>query len=410
MLARLDPVFRRWTGSRAATVVDHLVSSGSNWIVLALAARSMEPSAFGAFAGAQAAILVLMGCTRGLFFEPLLLQRGVSAPQHARRRVLRIAATAAAVSVASGLLLLLVSGHAWWAVVVALAGLIVGQDGCRYVAFADGRPRVALALDSIWMIVSPVLLVILANRPGTLDASQAALAWVAAGAVSAMVGVAWAGRSLSSADQGSARTPRLRQGLSFTLDFLLTGGLGQLSVLLIGLVASARLMGSARLALASLGALTVMRRGDLTHLLATTKIGPLQRRGVSRQARSAAVRVLPAALAASVAMVALHPLLIGRRDPDLAVIFAMGTIAVSLNIGANRLIIALRASDRDWHVTHAQLLSAPAVAGLPIIGAAAWGGLGFGLGVVLGTGIAFAALRAALNRAPGAARGAHVAP
>lgn len=150
----------RRTLSRAAAFVDQVLSGLSNFLALALIARSATPEDFGRFAVAYALFVALVSLARRLWGTRIAMT-GSPAEAVDRSRGL-LAATLYAFPVAACVLVLpslaltgLEAGYSVAVLAVALP-LVVAQDLCRYTAVACGRPLVAAASDGLWVVVVAV--------------------------------------------------------------------------------------------------------------------------------------------------------------------------------------------------------------------------------------------------------------
>lgn len=186
---------------KAAVLADQVVSSGSNFVVLALVARGTGPDGYAVFAGAMAVWLLLLALTRAAITEPMVLRAPTEPGAYAAgwRHALRAAAVGSpsALAVAGILHLAGAPGDA----VGAAAGLAVAapclllQDLTRW-RFLSARDGVgALRSDSVFAVVEIVLLVVLlATDRLTVGAAMAAIgvgAGVAAALDARRLGLSW---------------------------------------------------------------------------------------------------------------------------------------------------------------------------------------------------------------------------
>jgi O-antigen/teichoic acid export membrane protein len=135
---------------------DQVLSGASNFLTVALVARSTSPHGFGQFALAYAVLLVLVTLVRGVWGTPIALAGSPLGSINEARRYLSAAMVAAPIMlllVAGPTLLLTQADHWPVTVVVAVAAPIVcGQDLCRFAAVSADRPAVAVVSDSIWLV------------------------------------------------------------------------------------------------------------------------------------------------------------------------------------------------------------------------------------------------------------------
>lgn len=180
-------------GSRAAwTFTDQALSSLTNAALTILVGRSVDATAFGAFAVAFLIFTFTIGVSRTTITDPLMIRFSASpaeprteATSRATAMALILGLVVGICSMAIGLLIGLdhVLGQAICAVGFALPGLLL-QDAWRYAFFADGRPRRAALNDLVWAIIQfSGIFWLLSTDHGsvfTLILVWGASAWVAA--------------------------------------------------------------------------------------------------------------------------------------------------------------------------------------------------------------------------------------
>ncbi|HEX2896092.1 MAG TPA: oligosaccharide flippase family protein [Marmoricola sp.] len=152
-------------GRRLSTItIDQGIAGASNVLIAVLAARLLGPSSFGLFGICFLVYVTAQGISRALVGEPLLVH-----PEEAESRGEDIAATAVLVGlVLGGLTLVAGLGASLW--IRPLAGglialalflpLLVLQDIGRYRAFAVQRPGFAVVLDTLWLVLLLVAVVV----------------------------------------------------------------------------------------------------------------------------------------------------------------------------------------------------------------------------------------------------------
>jgi len=174
-------------------VADQALSSITNFALGVVAARSLSPAAFGAYAIAFATYLVALNASRALGAEPFLVRyAGVAEPRW-RRGATR--ATGAAMSVglifgaaclAAGLVAQGPLRGALHGLGIVLPGLLL-QDAWRYVFIAARRGRDALLNDLVWAVVMiPLVAVVIAGEPST---TTVLLAWGGGAAAAGLFGI-----------------------------------------------------------------------------------------------------------------------------------------------------------------------------------------------------------------------------
>ncbi len=226
--------------SRYVTIADQIVSSLSNFALLALVANVVTPEDFGRFSLGYVILLFFLGFQRALVGEVLLVRFSGSA---ARPPGVDSAAVGVSlgVGVVSALTIAVVGAVMGGDVIVwgslALAGPIVFvQDMARYVLISRQRSGHALASDVLWLVLSVPVMAIVAATDGA--ASTIVVIWVVgavlAGALALWLarlsprpvsGVRWLVRNRDIAIRFSAEYSSLN--LSNTVVwFLLTGPIG----------------------------------------------------------------------------------------------------------------------------------------------------------------------------------------
>jgi hypothetical protein len=261
--ARLDGASGRLSG----TVGDQILSSVTNFALGVVAARSLGPTNFGAFSIAYATYIVVLGISRSMNTDPLMVRYSASSP--AEWRVATTAATGSAITtgVATGASMVAIgvvrggtTGTALIAMGVMMPGLML-QDAWRMSFFTIGRPTRALVNDLVWVIVMGTGLA-LAYVSGHESLSVLTLTWGGAATVAAIVGF----------PQARTGMPRLNPlpwwkahrdlGPRFLAEFGAAGALIQLTYFAIGAFAGLRALGSLRAALLVLGPFTVLMQGS----------------------------------------------------------------------------------------------------------------------------------------------------
>ena len=177
------------------TVGDQALSSATNFALGLVLVRSVPTESFGIFTLTFASYLVMLGITRAITSEPLLIRfanvdKGLQAD--AARSVtgvgLVVGAFGALVFISGSLIFM--QGTPQWAFVIlglSLPGLLL-QDTWRYVFFTQGRPFQAFLNDLIWA-VGLLLLLVLEIVLDVISTPTALLAWGAAGGVAGAFGL-----------------------------------------------------------------------------------------------------------------------------------------------------------------------------------------------------------------------------
>lgn len=181
-------------GRLAVMTVDQVISGASNVLIAILAARLLSAADFGLFGIVFLVYVILIGVTRALVSDPLLVH-----PVESRSR--------AGEAIGTGILLTLPLaiglaaaglGIRMWdpslgdALIVLAACLpfLVMQDVGRYLGFATQRATRAVILDTVWLLAMFALVGVLLTRHGRTLASFIA-AWGGSGAVAGVLLFAW---------------------------------------------------------------------------------------------------------------------------------------------------------------------------------------------------------------------------
>ena len=181
-------------GRLAVMTVDQMISGASNVLIAVLAARALTAAEFGLFGIVFLVYMILVGITRALVSDPLLVH-----PVESRKRPGEAIGTAILLSLPLALGLVGVGfvirgldrslGEAL-VVLAACLPLLVLQDVGRYLGFATRRPMRAVILDSVWLVVMVACVAVLLTRHGrTLPAFIAA--WAGSGAAAGALLFIW---------------------------------------------------------------------------------------------------------------------------------------------------------------------------------------------------------------------------
>ena len=260
-------------GARTATATisrarwgigDQGLSSLTNFLVAAAAAKLGSRVEFGAFSVALTVYILLLWVARSLISEPYVVRLTASAEREMRLAGNDAVATAAGIgSLAGGAMLSIsmVSGAAWAPLIavmgIAMPALLV-QDTYRYLLFAAGRPRAAAAIDAVWLGVSLVAFLLLGSR---ITVFSLAAIFGAGSAVSAGAGV-WLARvrpSLRSPLKWFRRHGDL--GFPFLLELITVNGMPALTMLLVAALGNVTTVGALRAAILLVSPVTVIVGG-----------------------------------------------------------------------------------------------------------------------------------------------------
>lgn len=373
-------------------VTDQLLSSGSNFLALLAGARSLDTDGFGSFSLALLSYTLVLGITRALCSEALLVRPGDTEAGH-RSRVSDATGSAIWVGIVAAMAFsaaAIVSSppldRCFLLLAVAMPGLLV-QDTLRYAAFARSEPRAALESDAVWFVGLLVLLAGLIVRgdpsaPAMLVAF--AVPGVLAGAVQALregVRPAIAG--------GPKWIVRHRDlSLRYLLDFLSGAGAAQLAAYVLVVVAGVAAVGSIRGAQTIFGPVNILLTG------ASIVLVPEGRHAARRSKRSLTTVCLLAsatfaALAAAMLgiFLVLNPaegrLVLGSTWTSArAVILPVGLASIAGGVLAGPMA-GLRSLAAAKALLRIRFFTLPTTIALPVIGAVGWEAKGLAYGIAV---------------------------
>jgi O-antigen/teichoic acid export membrane protein len=253
-------------GRLSGTVGDQILSSVTNFALGVFVARSLGPTNFGAFSVGYATYIVVLGISRSLNTDPLMVRYSASSTAEWRRATTAATGGAIATGLAAGAAMLVIgvvrgdmTGTALIGMGIMMPGLLL-QDAWRMSFFTVGRPSQALVNDLVWVTVMGAGFA-LAFITGHESLSALTLTWGGAASVAAIVGFA----------QARTGMPRLNPlpwwrmhrdlGPRFLAEFGASGALVQLTYFAIGAFAGLRALGAVRAALLVLGPFTVLMQG-----------------------------------------------------------------------------------------------------------------------------------------------------
>lgn len=284
-------------------LADQALSSLTNFAVGIAVARTVPIEQFGAFALVFATYSVVLGVSRALATDPLVVRhsRSTEAPDVPAER--RATGSSLGIGLAAGAALLALSvvvpgEHR--ELVVALAVVIPGlmlQDAWRVLFFVRGRGRSACLNDLVWALALPVTFLVAMRHP---SAASMTLAWGAAGCIAAGFGLLQ-----------TRLLPQVRQTVSwlrsnwdlssrYLAESIVLTGTQQAYFFVIGAISGLGAVGEIRLALVVLGPVNIVIQG----------VGMAALPEVVRAAHRSRRSLLTSALAVS-ALVSLSALLWG---------------------------------------------------------------------------------------------------
>ena len=255
----------RLVGRAGGALVDQVLSSGTQLLLIVLVARNADPTTLGAVSVALIAHGFLLGMVRAGIGEVVLLRCRAdrSAVRREACRGLFLALLAAAVT-ALGFAVVgaAVGGEVGpFLLLMALAApFVYTQDILRYVAYGAGRVDEAVRLDGLWMGVQVAVSAALLMA-GDATPTRLVLAWVLGAAVAgATIGLYRRLRPRPVAVRRWWAEERARSS-GFIADFLVSNGLWQGAFLLLGALMSLEELGALRVAIVSVSPLANLLAG-----------------------------------------------------------------------------------------------------------------------------------------------------
>lgn len=399
------------------TFIDQGLSSLTTLILSVLVARSVDASSFGFFTLLYSIYFVVVGMSRSIASDPLLIRYPGRATGVLRQGCQESAGAALTAGVLTGVLGLmavpLLSGDRRLAVLALALSLpaLLAKDAWRYCFFALGTPFQAVVNDALWS-VSQLIGVAWLAATGHHHLAELIAVWGASAAVCVVIG-AWQCRAVPRPDL-AVRWLRRHRDLAprYATEFLVEGGLQQATLwfagFLGGLVAPAALraseilLGPTRVLMQAAPA-AVVPEGARSGLYSPERLLPVVRR--------ASLALICAVLAWSLLLSGLlsrfgeqllgqtwaytRPLLL-----PVTISFVAMAAATGPSIGL-RILAAARLSLR------VRMLVAPLTMALAVIGVLVHGALGAAVGSavgnVIGTAIWWLGLRHELRRRDGGA-------
>ncbi|MGW5776598.1 hypothetical protein [Streptomyces sp. NPDC003863] len=230
-------------------LADQAASSMSNFAVGIYVARSLGPTAFGVFSLAWVTYGVVLGASRGLATDPLVVRFSAVPEASWRAAAARSSGAALGLGAAVGAVCLLVGlalggsvGPAFACLGVVLPGLLL-QDAWRFAFFAAGAGKKAFLNDLVWG-VALVPAMVVAARVGSVAAFV--LAWGGSAAVAAGYGSLQSGiRPRLARARGWLREQR-DLGYRYLVENSSLSGAGQLRAYGLGAIAGVGAVGAVR--------------------------------------------------------------------------------------------------------------------------------------------------------------------
>jgi O-antigen/teichoic acid export membrane protein len=264
---RVELTSRGSSRSRAIwTLVDQVLSSGTNAVMSFVIARSVSSSEFGAFGVAFAIFSLMIGFSKAAGTSPLGIRFADVPPRVFRAAGAAGTGTAFVIGLLSGAITLVVGlgiGGSVGASLVAM-GLVFPalllQDAWRQVFFAEGRPAAAAVNDAVWAVVQLGAILLLIVRDVSTSWAML-LAWGGAAAVAAVLGVYQAGFGPATDQVRSWIVEHRDINGYMSAEYLTVQGAQQASTLLLGTLGAIDLVGALRGVQTLLGPTTILAVG-----------------------------------------------------------------------------------------------------------------------------------------------------
>ena len=379
---------------RVLVLADQAASSLSNVVVAVLVARSF-PDVTEPFAAFSLAIMVfqfLVGCVRGLVFEPVLAM--YSDRSGAARRALVPGYLGATLSVGAGVAALVavagagvggMAGSALLALALVLPVVLV-QDAWRYMFIID-RPHAALAIDVIWLATSCAAIVL---APDGVGVAWYVLAWGAGGWLGGIVATVLGRRSLGRLRAWSYVARHRELGLRFLGEYVTAQAGNYLALLACGWILGLTAYGAVRAGNLYFGPLMTLQAGVILSVLPEATRLRDQPERLARLVYGATGVVCAATVAWTAVGVAL-PDAVGRQffgatwltADDILVPTGIAMVGIAIIAGG---LVGVRALDGTKGLG-ARLRSIPCQVLCPIAGAMVGDLMGFVVGMAVGQAV-----------------------
>jgi hypothetical protein len=387
---RLDRGRVRAAGRLGWGLADQALSSLTNFTVSLLVAREVGIEQLGVFSLVFATYLLVLGISRSLNSDPLLVRYSAAEPPGWRQGTAMAGGGAVGLGVIAGAGCVIAGaavggllGSALVALGICLPGLLL-QDAWRFAFIAAGRSFHAFLNDLVWAVaLLPTLAILVVNGHSSVIGFQ--LAWGGAAGVAALVGIAQAGlRPWPANPLVWWRRHRDLNG-RYLAEFLAIGGVSQLNTYGVNAVAGLAAVGTLRAGEILMGPVHVLfMGGNVVAVAEGARIGGRSPSGLARMSVLVSAAMSVAATLWGVVLVLL-PDSIGTRllgptwyaAAAVVVPYVLLTVGLTVSAGPQSGLRALAAAREGLR---ARLIASPlmllgAIAGAALNGAvgAAWG-------------------------------------
>ncbi|AZM50562.1 hypothetical protein DMB38_04380 [Streptomyces sp. WAC 06738] len=400
---------RALAGRLSWGLADQAASSASNFLVGMYVARSLGPAAFGVFSLAWVTYGVVLGVSRGLATDPLVVRFSGAMDPSWREATARASGTALGAGAALGVPCLVGGlaaggevGTAFACLGVVLPGLLL-QDAWRFAFFAAGTGRKAFVNDVVWGVGCVPALVVAARAGGV---AGFVLAWGGSAAVAAAYGCLQSGIRPRPAGARAWLRDHRDLGYRYLVENVGVSGAAQLRMYGLGAIVGVGAVGVVRGAELLLGPFLAVLMG--LSLVTVAEAARVLRQAPHRLARFCLLLGAGQAAAALLwgGALLLVPDHLGEHvlgtvwypASELIVPAALGVAGAGLGAGAAAGLRALAAARRSLRC---QMFASACYAGGGLGGAAAAGAVGSAWGVaaatVSGSAVWWLQLRSALR-------------
>ncbi|MBD0863955.1 hypothetical protein IA539_22550 [Gordonia sp. zg691] len=387
---------QRRAGRLTFAVGVQVCSNASNFLLTMAVARAMSTDAVGVYAVIMSVVGIVVGLVRAFTGEPVSFGERAVADMDTRDRALRAVACSLvlgviAVLVVAPLMFIALPDYKDAIILFAVfTPFAVAQDCLRFVLVADGRLSRALASEAAWLLTQAVFLVLLI----AVDSLWSMMCAWGLGAVAAfLIGLRGYGFRLPFETVRPWFRLLRRPGGFYMLDYIVAGGLTQISILIVGAVSGLDAAGVVRVALLLLTPASVLFVGLIFAL------GPVCARAAGN-GNIKRLKVVPFALAGIVFSVIVAYLLIvqvvpdswmsaiGGASTDAALhILPLAAVALALNSASVGPGLSLRAIGHVSKSSVVKLVAAPFTLLAVAIGSLVGGAGGSQVGLAIGTGV-----------------------
>jgi len=367
------------------------MASVGSLVLSVVIARNVGAADYGLFALVFATCSIAIGIVRALTAEVLMFTSSLVSEGEFKARMSSATSASLALSICAAIVVAVVAfafgdaAHPFILLALGLPGLIA-QDHFRFVFVAAGRAKTALLVDTIFVLVLLVLLLMQTN--GSL--SSLIGGWIGATYVTALIGFVMLKPRVSLRGAFEWMRTEWPAGRYFLGDFLATNALALGSIFLIGALASVSDAGAVRAAQVLLTPILLVTRG------LTIALSPEAKKLVDRGRYRALVWtsfgfsvVAASAVGAALLLVLLLPpevfeSILGESSAGALALFPFAALATGLLALAMGPGLGLRAAGLVNRAFRSKIISTPFALTGVVVGTVLGGAAGSQLGLALG--------------------------